>query len=72
MCNPLLKREQNDPFSKHTITDDEIWIVYSNIVEQGKVMLSIWWKWKSIVFFQGIKRLIRILLTTGRIEQCHS
>lgn len=27
---------------------------------KGRVMLSIWCDWKSIVFFQGMKRLIRV------------
>ena len=79
-CDPLLKREENDPFLKLAITGDETWIVYSNIerkrlwskrdepaestlrakIHQGKVMSSIWCDWKSIVLFQGMKRLIRV------------
>ena len=30
-CDSLLKREENDPFLKRMITNDEKWIVYSNI-----------------------------------------
>ena len=31
MCDSLLKREGNDPFSKRTTTGDEKWIVCGNI-----------------------------------------
>ena len=31
ICDLLLKREKNDPFSKQIITGDDKWIVYNNV-----------------------------------------
>lgn len=76
ICDNLIKREKNDPFSKRLITGDEKWIVYNNVVRkrswyrrdgspqttskadihQKKVMLSVWWDFKGIVFFELLPR----------------
>jgi len=31
VCDQLIKREENGPFLKRMITDDEKWIVYNNV-----------------------------------------
>ncbi|KAL1139104.1 hypothetical protein AAG570_009164 [Ranatra chinensis] len=66
--NASTKREENEPFLKIIITGDENWIIYQNMEckrsweKRGdlpkKVMLSIWWDWRAVDFYE--------LLTTNR------
>ena len=44
-CDSLLKREENDLFFKRIMTGDED-------IYQKKVMLSVWWNRKPIIFFE--------------------
>ena len=83
ICDPLLKRNEIDPFLKRIITGDGKCVIYDNVVRkrswnkrdkpaqstlkadihQKKVMLSVWWNFKGIVFFscsQGTKLSIRM------------
>ncbi|GFV75089.1 histone-lysine N-methyltransferase SETMAR [Trichonephila clavipes] len=62
VCDSLLKRHENDPFLKRIITGDEkghgakkdkpAQTISKADIHQKKVMLSVWWNFKGIVFFE--------------------
>ena len=45
-CDLHLKRNEVDPFLKQIITGDD----------QKKIVLSVWWDWKGMVFFELLPR----------------
>ena len=62
ICDSLLRRNEIDPFLKRLVTGDEKWIVYTAQatpeaeIHQEKIMLSVWWDYKGILYFELLPR----------------
>lgn len=79
-----LKRLQRDPFLKRVITGGLKWIVYDSIerkrsrnkslqtdIHQREILLSVWWDYKGIVFFELLECNETIDLYCDQLDKVH-